>query len=122
MRTVTVLLLLGALLGALSGCTAAPQPPPAVAPARAATPPLSAPPRCRSYELYAASPGSGGAWRAGSGAVFDLRGNRLRPAGWTSADAAGLSILAGLVRYAEVAAGHIDHAIRITVPRSRAAY
>jgi hypothetical protein len=80
------------------------------------------PARCRSYELYAASPAAGGTWRAGSGAVYDLRSNRLRPAGWTSADAAGLPILAGLVRYGEVAAGHIDHAIRITVPRTRAAY
>jgi hypothetical protein len=80
------------------------------------------PARCRAYELYAAYPQAGGAWRAGSGAVYDLRANRLRPAGWTSADAAGLPILAGLVRYAEVAAGHVDHAIRVTVPRTRAAY
>ncbi|MFF5174671.1 hypothetical protein ACFY3U_18820 [Micromonospora sp. NPDC000089] len=73
---------------------------------------------CRSYELFDAHP-AGAGWRAGSGAVFDLRANRLRRAGWTSADAAGLSILAGLVRYDEVAAGRIDHAIRVTVPRTR---
>lgn len=73
---------------------------------------------CRAYELFDAHP-SGAGWRAGSGAVFDLRSNRLRRAGWTSADAAGLSILAGLVRYDEVAAGRIDHAIRVTVPRTR---
>ena len=60
--------------------------------------------------------------RPASGAVFDLRSNRLRPAGWTSADAAGLPILAGLVRYDEVAAGKIDHAIRVTVPESQKAY
>ncbi|MFG2107569.1 hypothetical protein [Micromonospora chersina] len=73
---------------------------------------------CRVYELFDAHR-SGAGWRAGSGAVFDLRSNRLRRAGWTSADAAGLSILAGLVRYDEVAAGRIDHAIRVTVPRTR---
>jgi hypothetical protein len=54
--------------------------------------------------------------------VWDLRANRLRPAGWTSADAAGLPILAGLVRYEEVARGRIDHAIRVTVDRSQASY
>jgi hypothetical protein len=78
--------------------------------------------RCRAYELYAAYPKSDGTWRAGSGAVFDLRRNGLRPRGWTSADAAGLSILAGLVRYEEVAAGRIDHAIRVTAPRTRDGY
>jgi hypothetical protein len=77
---------------------------------------------CRLYELYAAHPAADGSWHAGSGAVFDLRGNRLRPAGWTSADAAGLPVAAGLVRYEEVAAGRIDHAIRVTVPRTRNAY
>ncbi|SCG66944.1 hypothetical protein [Micromonospora inositola] len=76
---------------------------------------------CRAYELFDAHP-AGGGWRAGSGAVFDLRSNRLRRAGWTSAEAAGLSILAGLVRYDEVAAGRIDHAIRVTVPRTRAGW
>jgi hypothetical protein len=77
---------------------------------------------CRDYELYAAYPLAGGAWKAGSGAIYDLRSNALRHAGWTSADAAGLPILPGLARYAEVAAGHIDHAIRVTVPRTRSAY
>jgi hypothetical protein len=78
--------------------------------------------RCRSYELYDAHPNSDGSWHAGSGAIFDLRGNTLRPRGWTSADAAGLPILAGLVRYDEVAAGRIDHAIRVTAPHTRDAY
>jgi hypothetical protein len=76
---------------------------------------------CKVYELFAAAK-SGSAWKAGSGAVFDLRSNKLRTPGWTSADAAGLSVYAGLVRYDEVAAGHIDHAIRVTVPRSQARY
>ncbi len=77
----------------------------------------------RLYELYAAYPRGGGAsWTAGSGAVFDLTTGAPRPAGWTSADAAGLPIFPGLVRYDEVAAGHIDHALRFTVSRSRAAY
>ena len=79
--------------------------------------------RCRLYELYDAHPVNGGArWRAGSGAIFDLRSNRLRPAGWTSADAAGLPILPGLARYNEVARGAIDHALRFTAPRTRRAY
>ena len=77
---------------------------------------------CRLYETYDSHPNGDGSWSAGSGAVFDLRSNRLRPAGWTSADAAGLPILAGLVRYDEVAAGKIDHAIRVTVPESQKAY
>jgi hypothetical protein len=77
---------------------------------------------CRLYEVYSAYPNGDGSWSAGSGAVYDLRSNRLRPAGWTSADAAGLPILAGLVRYDEVAAGRIDHAIRVTVPRSQSKY
>jgi hypothetical protein len=77
--------------------------------------------RCRAYELFDAS-GSGASWHAGSGAVWDLRSNALRPAGWTSADAAGLPVLAGLVRYDEVAAGRIDHAIRVTVPTSADRY
>src|SRR6266540_4015877 len=76
---------------------------------------------CRAYEMHDAHP-SGGGWRAYSGAVFDLRSNRMRPLSWTSADAAGLSILAGLVRYDEVAAGHVDHAIRMTVQVSQRAY
>ena len=74
------------------------------------------------YELYYAFPNTDGSWRAGSGAIFDLASNVLRPAGWTSADAAGLPILPGLVRYDEVSAGLIAHAIRFTVSRSRKAY
>jgi hypothetical protein len=77
---------------------------------------------CRLYELYALYPTAGGGWRAGSGAVWNLRSNRLRPAGWTSADAAGLAILPGLARYDEVARGRIDHALRFTVRRTRRAY
>src|SRR5207302_6221617 len=75
----------------------------------------------RLYELFATYP-EGSGWRAGSGAVFDLDSNALRPAGWTSADAAGLPILPGLVRYDEVAAGAISHALRFTVSRTRRAY
>jgi hypothetical protein len=71
--------------------------------------------RCKLWELYDAHKvGSG--WAAGSGAFFDLRSNALRPDGWTSADAAGLPILPGLVRYEEVASGSINHAIRFTAP------
>ena len=77
---------------------------------------------CESYELWNAAQLQNGSWTAGSGAIFNLRSNQLRPQGWTSADAAGLSVLAGLVQYDEVASGRIDHAIRITVPRTDAAY
>jgi hypothetical protein len=77
--------------------------------------------RCRLYELYALER-SGQRWRAGSGAIWDLRSNRLRPRGWTSADAAGLPILPGLARYDEVARGRIDHALRFTASRTRRAY
>ncbi|MGZ6928463.1 MAG: hypothetical protein ACXVJX_07715 [Acidimicrobiia bacterium] len=78
---------------------------------------------CRDYEVYAAYPLRGGAaWSAGSGAVFDLGSNAMRPATWTSADAAGLPILPGLVRYDEVASGEIDHAIRITLRRTDRRY
>jgi hypothetical protein len=74
------------------------------------------------YELFAAYPQSDG-WKAGSGAVFDLNSNEMRPAGWTSADAAGLPILAGLVRYDEaVELGEIRHALRFTAGRTRRAY
>jgi hypothetical protein len=76
---------------------------------------------CRLYELFAARKTTAG-WRAGSGATWDLRSNALRPAGWTSADAAGLPILPGLVRYEEVAAGEILHALRFTTNRTRKAY
>ena len=68
---------------------------------------------CTLYELFAAR-WNGGNPKAGSGAIFDLDSNALRPAGWTSADAAGLPIFAGLLRYDEVAAGEVDHAIRVT--------
>ncbi len=74
---------------------------------------------CTLYEVYAAQSRRDGSWRAGSGAIFDLRSNALRPRGWTSADAAGLPILPGLVRYEEVAAGEILHALRFTAPRTR---
>jgi hypothetical protein len=74
------------------------------------------------YELFAAHR-EGEAWHAGSGAVFDLGSNKLRPAGWTSADAAGLPIFPGLVRYDEVVEQkEIRHALRFTVKRSRKAY
>lgn len=76
------------------------------------------------YELYNASPVDGGrAWTAYSGAVFDLRKPRARPAGWTSADAAGLPILPGLARYDEICgAKELRHALRFTVQKSRRAY
>ena len=77
---------------------------------------------CTLYELYGARPNGDGTWQAGSGAVYDLRSNALRPAGWTSADAAGLPILPGLVTYDEVAAGYIDHAIRVTASRTDASF
>jgi hypothetical protein len=72
--------------------------------------------KCFLYELFNVYPHAGGGWRAGSGAVFDLRSNALRPDTWTSADAAGLPILPGLVRYDEVASGEIRHALRFTAP------
>lgn len=75
----------------------------------------------RLYELWNAKRGST-RWTAGSGAIFDLTSNGLRPAGWTSADAAGLPIFPGLVRLDEVTAGEIRHAIRVTVRRTRRAY
>jgi len=68
---------------------------------------------CTLYETWATRK-SGTRWYAGSGAHWNLKSNALRPAGWTSADAAGLPILPGLLRYDEVAAGHVDHAIRFT--------
>ncbi len=78
--------------------------------------------RCVLYEVYHAYWQPDGSLEAGSGAVFDLRSNALRPDGWTSADAAGLPILPGLVRYDEAAAGEIAHAVRFTAPRTRRAY
>jgi hypothetical protein len=77
---------------------------------------------CMLYELYRAFPQADGSWNAESGARYDLRSNALRPDGWTSADAAGLPIFPGLVRYDEVAAGEIAHAIRFTAPLTRQAY
>jgi hypothetical protein len=78
--------------------------------------------RCYLYELYALERVAGGGWRAGSGAIWNLRSNKLRPAGWTSADAAGLPILPGLARYDEVARGRMSYALRFTVRETRAAY
>jgi len=77
---------------------------------------------CLLYELWDAHPQGAESWHAGSGAIFDLTSNSLRPAGWTSADAAGLPILPGLVTYDEVASGEIHHAIRFTAPQTRQAY
>ena len=76
---------------------------------------------CRLYELFGAQR-DGSGWAAGSGAAFDLRSNALRPEGWTSADAAGLPIFPGLVRRDEVASGHIDHALRVTVSQTQDGY
>ena len=76
---------------------------------------------CVLYELWNTS-GGGQAWHAGSGAIWNLRSNALRPDGWTSADAAGLPILPGLARYDEVAAGVIDHALRFTLAATRKAH
>jgi hypothetical protein len=74
------------------------------------------------YEVYAAEK-NGEAWHGGSGAIFDLKSNKLRPAGWTSADAAGLPIFAGLVRYDEaVTVGEIRHALRFTANRTQSGY
>jgi hypothetical protein len=78
---------------------------------------------CTLYELYDAFPMDGGAWwGTGSGAVFSLGSHALRPSGWTSADAAGLPILPGLVRYEEVEGGRIEHALRFTAPQTRQAF
>ena len=77
---------------------------------------------CLLYELYDASMLPDGSWRAFGGARFDLTSHELRPADWTSADAAGLPILPGLVRYEEIEAGVIAHALRFTAPLTREAY
>lgn len=74
---------------------------------------------CKLYELYASYPQSNGSWKAGSGAVWNLNSNALRPSTWTSADAAGLPILPGLARYDEVASGVMAHALRFTVQHTR---
>jgi hypothetical protein len=76
---------------------------------------------CILYEMWSAYPQTA-SWEAGSGAIFNLKSNALRPAGWTSADAAGLPIFPGLVKYDEVLAGAIRHAIRLTVPQTQEAY
>ncbi len=78
---------------------------------------------CVLYELYRAFPINGGAsWEADSGAIYDLRDNALRPDTWTSADAAGLPILPGLVRFEEAESGQIRHAFRFTAPQTQRAY
>ncbi len=77
---------------------------------------------CRLYEMYASYPQSNGSWKAGSGAVWSLNSNSLRPGTWTSADAAGLPILPGLVRYDEIAAGVINHALRFTVNSTQSTF
>jgi hypothetical protein len=79
---------------------------------------------CKLYEVFDAhrGPKPTSPWLAGSGAVFDLSSNAMRPAGHTSADAAGLPMLPGLVRFEEVHAGHIDHAIRISANRTQNSY
>jgi hypothetical protein len=76
---------------------------------------------CTLYELFAARKTASG-WRAGSGAIWSMTSNALRPDTWTSADAAGLPILPGLVRYKEVSDGVIDHALRFTTPLTRRAH
>ncbi len=77
---------------------------------------------CRLYEMYASYPQSNGSWKAGSGAVWSLNSDALRPNTWTSADAAGLPILPGLVRYDEIASGVINHALRFTVNSTQSAF
>jgi len=78
---------------------------------------------CKLYELYDARPQNGGAsWTAGSGAIWSLKSNKVRPKGWTSADAAGLPILPGLARYEDLRKGGIDHALRFTASRTRKAF
>lgn len=76
---------------------------------------------CTLYELYAAYPQTN-SWQAGSGAIFNLLSNALRPSGWTSTDAAGLPVFPGLLRYDEIAAGAINHAVRFTVPQTQKAF
>jgi hypothetical protein len=77
---------------------------------------------CFLYEMDNSWPQTDGSWNADSAAVWDLLNDEQRPLTWTSADAAGLSIFAGLVRYDEVASGEIKHAIRITLQDSQAAF
>ncbi|MEO8243320.1 MAG: hypothetical protein ABI832_13510 [bacterium] len=77
---------------------------------------------CTLFELYKAVPNKDGSWNAVGSVRFDLESNELRRDGWTSADAAGLPIFPGLVRYDEVAAGEITHALRFTAPKTRNTY
>ncbi len=77
---------------------------------------------CKLYEVGKAYPNPDGSWKVDAGAIWDLKSNALRPSGWTSADAAGLPILPGLVRHDEVAAGVIKHAIRFTAQRTQKAF
>ncbi|MDP9040156.1 MAG: hypothetical protein M3O02_12950 [Acidobacteriota bacterium] len=78
--------------------------------------------RCILYELFATTPKPDGTWDAGSGEKYDMLSNQIRPEGMGSADAAGLQIFPGLVRYDEVAAGEINHALRFTIPHTQAAF
>ena len=78
--------------------------------------------QCVLYEMWNAYPQADGSWTAGSGAIFPLTSDALRPSGWTSADAAGLPILPGLVRYDEVSTGTIAHALRFTAKVTQRAY
>ena len=77
---------------------------------------------CKLYEMYSSYPQSNGSWKAGSGAVWSLNSDVLRPSTWTSADAAGLPILPGLVRYDEIASGVINHALRFTVNSTQSSF
>jgi hypothetical protein len=77
---------------------------------------------CVLYEVSGAYPQTNGSWTGVAGAIFDLKANNLRPATWTSADAAGLPIFPGLARYDEVAAGAINHALRFTAPQTQEAF
>ena len=78
--------------------------------------------RCMLYEMFDAHPQADGTWKAGSGIKMDLTSNALRPDGHGSADAAGLPIFPGLVRYDEVMSGEINHALRFTIPHTQGAY
>jgi hypothetical protein len=78
--------------------------------------------KCYLYELYATRKTKTGKWKAGSGAIWNLKSNALRPSGWTSGDAAGLPILPLLVRYDQVAAGEIRHALRFTANQTRSEF
>jgi len=78
---------------------------------------------CKLYEMWDAYPVNGGkSWRAGSGAIFNLNSNKLRPNGWTSADAAGLPITPALIKCKEVQDGEIDHALRVTFNETQQGY